>query len=376
MNLGKKNRILILNLEISGVNKYLFSLLEKKGWKLTIIDVPVPKICILLALIFSFTPDIHKWKRKFKQAIGKFAKTPWAFIQRTKFCEKKIKEMSEEFDIIFQISGMFAPTKKYQNLKIPYVTFNDYTMVLSNKKPDTNIFRNQMSKWINLEKRLYQNAQFVFSTSENTRRSLINDYGITPEKVITIRYGLTLDAFQHVDKTYANKTLLFIGKSFEQKGGFVLLDAFQKVLKTIPDAKLIIAGVKKEYLRIKQPNVQIYGYIKDRNIINDLYEKSSVFVMPSFYEAFGLVFLEAMSHKLPCIGTAVDAMPEIIEDGKTGYVVPPKDADVLAEKIELLITNPERCKKMGLEGYIQLNEKFSWDKLGDTIDLYLKKCVG
>jgi len=375
MSLGAKNRILILNLEISGVNTYLFSLLEKKGWKLTIVDVPVPKICILLAFIFSFSPDILRWKRQFKQNIGKFAKIPWAFIQRTKFCEKKIIEMNEKIDIIFQISGMYAPTKKYQNLRIPFVTFNDYTMALAKKNPDADLWHSQMERWLTLEQNLYRNARFIFTTSENTRKSFIGDYGIEPEKVVTVRYGTTLQTIQQGDKTYTNKTILFIGKSFEQKGGFVLLDAFQKVLEKIPDAQLIIAGVKEEYLRIKHPNVQIYGYIKDRNVINDLYEKSSAFVMPSFFEAFGLVFLEAMSHRLPCVGTAVDAIPEIIEDGKTGLLVPLKNVDALAGKIEILLKNPDLCRKMGSEGFKRLNEKFSWNQLGETIDLYLKKCI-
>jgi glycosyltransferase involved in cell wall biosynthesis len=371
----KKNKILVFNLEISGVNKYLFSQLEQKGWKLLIIDVPVPKICIILALIFSFRPDILQWERKFKQNIGKFAKLPWAFKARTKFCQRKIMKMNGKFDIIFQISGMFSPTLDYLKLKTPYVTFNDYTMALANKYPDDSTSQSQMTKWFSLEKELYQNATIIFTTSENTRNSMIHDYAIEPTKIITVRYGSKIDAIPKYEKNYANKTILFLGKSFEKKGGFVLLKAFQKVREEIPDAKLIIAGVKKEFLKIKQPGVNIFGYINDKEKIQNLYKEATIFVMPSFSEAFGLVFLEAMGFKLPCIGTNVDAMPEIIEDGVTGFLVPPKDDVLLSEKLITLLKNPELCVIMGLAGYKKLQKEFSWDSLGDEMDLNLKKII-
>ena len=179
-------RILVLNVEISGVNKYLFLELKKRGWDLTIIDVPIPRICILLSFLYSFRPDIFAWERNFKEKIGKFVKLPWTFIQRTRFCQKKIKKFNGKFDIIFQISGTFAPTLNYQNLRIPYVTFNDYTMTLAKKYPEVITPYFNMQRWLDLEKKLYNNARYVFTASENTRKSVINDYGVSSEKVITL----------------------------------------------------------------------------------------------------------------------------------------------------------------------------------------------
>jgi glycosyltransferase involved in cell wall biosynthesis len=78
-----------------------------------------------------------------------------------------------------------------------------------------------------------------------------------------------------------------------------------------------------------------------------------------------------MAHGLPCIGTNIDAMPEIIKEGQTGFLVPPENVDVLAEKIVALLRDPDLCKRMGREGVNHLQEDFSWDKLGDTIDACL-----
>ena len=368
------NRIFILNMEISGVNKYLFSQLKKRGWELTIIDVPIPKICLLLALFHSFTPHIFQWEKKFKRKISELARLPWVFKLRSKFCQKKIKKFGRKTDVILQISGMFAPTLDYKNFNIPFVTLNDYTMVLANKYIDFSTPQSQMKQWLKLEKDVYKNAKFIFATSDNTRKSFINDYGMESKKVITVRYGVTLNYSPKSRKDYDTNTILFIGKNFKRKGGFVLLEAFKKVREEINDAELIIAGVQKDVLKIGQSGVNALGYV-DNKTINKLYEKASVFVMPSLCEPFGLVFLEAMGHKLPCIGTTIDAMPEIIEDGITGFLVPPNNAEQLSKKIITLLRNPALCASMGSEGFKQLNKNISWNDFGEKIDYYLKQCL-
>jgi glycosyltransferase involved in cell wall biosynthesis len=248
-------------------------------------------------------------------------------------------------------------------------------MALSKKYPEHAPPSSQIYKWLKIEKVLYKKAKFIFTTSENTKKSFINDYQIDPEKIITVRYGATLNNKPKSPKTYANKTILFIGKNFKRKGGYILLRAFQKVQKEINDAKLIIAGVHKHFLKIKQPGVKIFTYVKDKNIIYNLYKNASVFVMPSLSEPFGLVFLEAMGYKLPCIGSNVDAMPEIIVDETTGFLVNPNDVLSLSEKIIILLKNPDLCEKMGLAGYKRLNEMFLWDSLGDKLHYYLKKSI-
>ena len=87
-----------------------------------------------------------------------------------------------------------------------------------------------------------------------------------------------------------------------------------------------------------------------------------MFVLPSLYEPFGMVLLEAMAHGLPCIGTKVGAMPEIIADGETGLLVPPVDASALADALERLLTNHDVRRRMGLAGRSRLEEQFTWNR--------------
>lgn len=367
--------ILVLNVEVSGMNKYLFCHLEKRGWDLTIINVPFPRVLKFWALISTFRLSISQWKKRFSEKLGKLYKTSWAFKKRSEFCTKKIRQCNGKLNLVFQISGMFAPYLDHMKSPILYVTYNDYTMALAKKYLPWTPFSKEADKWIELERNLYRNAKMIFTTSENTRESLIKDYGIESEKTISVGYPLTLEKIPDFPKTYDGKTILFIGMDFERKGGYVLLEAFKKVKNEIPDAKLIIIGPNKGIFKINELGVEMLGCVKDRKIIEEQYKQASIFVMPSLCEPFGLVFLEAMAYKLPCIGTTVDAMPEIIQDGITGFLVPPGDACSLAEKMVTLLNEPEILAQMGNAGYRRVKENFSWDKVGEKLDFYLKECL-
>lgn len=99
-----------------------------------------------------------------------------------------------------------------------------------------------------------------------------------------------------------------------------------------------------------------YGKDKD-----ECFNQSDVFVFPTFYhnECFPVVLLEAMQHSLPCISTDEAGIPDIIDDGKTGLIVPRKDSAALADAIEKLINDRGLCRQMGYEGRKKYEDKFT-----------------
>jgi len=107
-----------------------------------------------------------------------------------------------------------------------------------------------------------------------------------------------------------------------------------------------------------------------------LYEHASVFAMPSIQENFGHVFLEAMAYKTPCIGTTVDAMPEIIEEGKTGFLVPPNDYKQLADRLILLLEDENLMRKMGEQGRERFKRYFTWDLVINRMNKQFEKTFG
>lgn len=377
-----KKRLLVLSMEVSGMNKYLFSGLTNRGWELTVENVSIPPICRQVSIISSFSPSMSRWKRQCDEKFMKFGKTGWMFKKMTRQADMAVRKHKGNFDLIFQISGMFAP---FSGLIAPslahrlsdnkYVLMLSYTTFLSKDYPGWAPFRHELKKRLSLERVVYNNAEFIFTTNENARKSLINHYGVAPERIKTVGYGLTIEEPGNFEKEYDGKTILFVGMDFERKGGFVLLDAFRQVRKEIPDAKLILIGPNKDIYNIKEPGVESLGHLSDKQTIRDFYKKSSIFVMPSLCEPFGLVFLEAMAYKLPCVGTDRDAMPEIIQNGKNGFLVPGGDSQSLAEKIIFLLKNISSMKQMG--GYAQryVREHFVWEKTTERIDGCLKNII-
>ena len=116
--------------------------------------------------------------------------------------------------------------------------------------------------------------------------------------------------------------------------------------------------------------------IHDRQQLSELYGRASIFVMPSLYESWGHVFLEAMGHGLPCIGTDAFAMREIIEDGVTGLLVERNDHEALAAAIVELLANPHECDRMGRAAYSRAFERHKWQDVVDRMAPYIESAVG
>lgn len=161
----------------------------------------------------------------------------------------------------------------------------------------------------------------------------------------------------------------------QEKGLINLIEAFSKISSRYPKLFLLIAiGRPPEDLKVEF-NIAyeiLQGYLKlhnvkertilkmyDLNEMPSVYQGSDIFTLPSENETFGQVFLEAMSCGVPVIGTKVGGIPEIISDSYNGFLVPPNDASILAQKIEILLKNEEIRAKFIKAGTKTIQEKFT-----------------
>lgn len=97
-------------------------------------------------------------------------------------------------------------------------------------------------------------------------------------------------------------------------------------------------------------------YNEDKKVF---FENADIFIFPTLNEAFGLVLLEAMQHHLPCVSTTEGGIPGIIDDGKTGFLVPKHDAETLAEKIQTLLSDAALRQRMGEAGREKYEKEFT-----------------
>ena len=245
--------------------------------------------------------------------------------------------------------------------------------------------RNWFVKQIN--RMSMQNAHRVVAISEAVAQFVRDVEGIPAEKVEVILYGLEAPSpeLRHSARQHARAELQyrqedvvigFFGRLVHQKGVAVLLGAMRQVVRKHPGAKLLIVGDGPERDTLTQQvadhglreSVQFTGWVEQAQ---RLMPACDLIIVPSRWEGFGLVTLEAMGWALPLIASRTSSLPEIVVEGKTGILVPPEDQFALANAIGDLLENPEAARDYGLAGYQRLLEIFSVERMvSATTHLY------
>jgi phosphatidyl-myo-inositol dimannoside synthase len=157
-----------------------------------------------------------------------------------------------------------------------------------------------------------------------------------------------------------------------------VIEAMPRVLKEIPDAFYVVVGdgTDRERLeRIAKDSGVHEKVIFTQRVSDDLlpsyYQACDVFVLPSLEEGFGIVFLEAMSHAKPCIGVRAGAIPEMLEDGKTGFLAASNDNEALTDHIIRLLNNETMRRAMGESGKDRLDREFSFGLFRERLEKVL-----
>ncbi len=165
----------------------------------------------------------------------------------------------------------------------------------------------------------------------------------------------------------------FVGQLDERKGLHYLLEAWHSVHTEFPEAMLFIVGKGKMENEIQQfiskhnlqKNIVLTGFRSD---VPNILLQSSMLVLPSLWEGFGYVLVEAMAAKLPTVATATSSIPEIVEHDKSGILVPPKNSDALARAIGFLLSDSLKSAAMGMRGRQIVEEKFTRERMIDEFE--------
>jgi glycosyltransferase involved in cell wall biosynthesis len=151
-----------------------------------------------------------------------------------------------------------------------------------------------------------------------------------------------------------------VGYELKRKGGYVLLQAWERVQRALPDAQLWFVGPDQP--RGKQPHgVRWLGRIDNRQTLEQIYHQASVFTLPALFEPWGHVVVEALGSGLPCVVSDRCALPEIVEHGATGLIVPAAEPELLAEALIDLLSHPQRAERMGRQAHATVAQGHTWD---------------
>ena len=211
---------------------------------------------------------------------------------------------------------------------------------------------------------------------------MIKEYNVHSNKVNVIPIGehevAPFKKYEREDLEGDRNLILFFGRIREYKGLEYLIRAEPKITEEIPNTKIVIAGTgenfkKYEEMMVNRDNFVVHNYRIPYKEGAELFQRCSVVVLPYIDASQSGVIPTAYGFRKPVVVTNVGAIPEIVDDGVTGFIVPPKNPEALADAIVKLLKDEKLRKQMGENAYKKLKTDLSWDKIAEkTIEVYKK----
>jgi glycosyltransferase involved in cell wall biosynthesis len=238
-------------------------------------------------------------------------------------------------------------------------------------------------------------AQYVLGAADalvfvsRAERGLLKEcVGLSAQRVEIIPNGIAIEEFKNLPPNNIFREryeifdpyVLFVGRLAVNKGLHVLVQAMPEVLKECPRVRFVLAGEDMgvaEGLRALaakldvRENLHMLGHLS-RELLLSAYAGCELFVLPSQFEAFGIVLLEAMAAGKACIGTRVGGIPELLGEGSYGVLVEYGDRDALAEALLKLLCDPRKRRAFARKAQERVTEFYTWDKVVESLEkLYL-----
>lgn len=236
---------------------------------------------------------------------------------------------------------------------------------------------------------LYRNASSrIVTTGERLREELIHDLDLAPERIVSVPTGVDLARYAPADRQTARhqlglpETACIVGivatlRSW--KGHRYLLDAFSRL--TLPDLHLVVVGdgPGRDNIRQQALDLGIHERMTQPGNQRDVapwLAALDIFALPSYAnEGVPQAIMQAMSTGLPVVSTPVGSIAEIVADGVTGLIVPPRDTDALTEALERLCRSSELRTKLGQAALAQAQVRFSRDLMLDRMEAVFIQAV-
>jgi glycosyltransferase involved in cell wall biosynthesis len=306
------------------------------------------------AALRAFAEAIRRHRGAWKEY---WLHSPWAFDHLSRVAGATVRR--ERPELVMQAGVLFGPGLPPA---APYHLYVDHTRAIAERYEPIEGLPPPLPpdpEWRAREAGVYRGARRIFSMSEFAARSLVRDYGVDPARVAVVGAGpVVVPASRRARRR--ELAILFVGRAFAAKGGRELVEAFARVRREVPGAALWIVSQDRP---ARLPEGATYHGSLPAGALAELYARAAVFALPTLREAFGLAFLEAMAFGLPVVATAIEAVPEIVEDGETGLLVRPRDPVALAAACTALLADPHRARRLGEAGRARGAERFGWGRV-------------
>lgn len=353
----------------SGTAKSIVDQLRLAGHTVSVGDVDLQGTSRWAAAGLTISASRRQWATRYHLGAVPFEMRSWN-------ANRLVAEQRTRIDAVLQIGATFQVGQQHG---IPYYLCCDSNIRMAEQGKSSGysdasaLTAAEVQAIARRELAVYRKANGILTLSEQLRRSFVRDFGIPQERVRAIYAGPNLD-LTRIPPTSPPRakdhtpTILFVGLQFHRKGGDLLIESFRKLTRQLPAARLVLVGPPAA--GAGEPGVTCVGELDKRRpegwaALLDAYASADVFALPTRFEPFGIAFVEAMHFGLPCVGPQAWAVPEIIEDGQTGFTVPPEDVEALTDRLLLLLRDRERARAMGNAARERARQLFTWPR---TID--------
>jgi len=230
-------------------------------------------------------------------------------------------------------------------------------------------------------------------STKNHAHMMSGVYSIPEASIAIIPLGIKLPQIRDINADEVKvpvdeKTVLYVSRLEHRKGTLTLLEAIPLVIEQVPNARFVFIGRDrphapgnmcfKDYFFLTfsmyKDHVQFRGYVTDDEL-KEWYNRCDIFVVPSRYESFGLIYIEAMAYGKPVIACNAGGIPEVVSDGRTGFLVSPGDHTSLSTRIVELLTDDSLRHSMGEIALADVHERFACEKMVEKTLNYYKKVV-
>lgn len=350
----------------SGFLRHTIHALQKKGCEVVVLDAQArfwPKLWPTLRG-FSFNRDTW-YRRRWENNLY----SPAAWRRNTRINGKLLDQIRRPGDIILQMGKEYFPHPDFE--RMPYYLFLQSCLAIE--------LRGGVAPWVprkaeqpafmDLERSLYQSARTVFTGARYVQDYMRRDYGVAPDRLALGGGGADdffIENMPAAPEVASRKNMIMVGWDYGMKGGPTAVQALTLARKVIPDLTLTLVGPPLAEPP-DTPGLIKIGPLRDRARLLQLYREADLFILPTLYDTFGFVICEAMSQGLPCISTDFNAIPELIEEGVNGYLVPRHDPVALAAKIVTYYADSGNRTRMGSASMRKVRERYTWDHVADHL---------
>jgi glycosyltransferase involved in cell wall biosynthesis len=252
--------------------------------------------------------------------------------------------------------------------------------LIASRRVDFRMKGNTLSRW------KYRQVDCFICASDAIRQLLLSD-GVEPARAITVHEGIDLERVEAAPPARLHEEFWLphhapvvgnVAALVPHKGQRHLIEAAILVLRQVPDARFVIAGegeLRESLERMIKENrlekhVILAGFRPD---VLSVHKAFDIFVMSSVTEGLGTSLLDAMASAKPIVATTAGGIPEVVVDGDTGFLVPPRDHRAMADALVKLLKDAGLRKRMGHAGLLRARKKFSADRMvQETLKVYTR----